>query len=68
MDILHELRRFDALRDGDVGGDELLSETVGRISPVYADYGVFDSLTPKIAEHLHEKGVTHLYQHQADAI
>lgn len=67
-DLLDQLRRFDALRDGDAGGDELLDDRVGSIPPVYADEGFLDRLTPRIAEHLRRRGITRLYRHQADAI
>ena len=65
--LLRELRRSDALRDGDAGGDELLVETVERIPPVYADDRVFESLSPEIGERLSSRDIS-LYQHQADAI
>ena len=66
--LLDQLRRFDALRDGERGGDEVLTETVGSVAPVYADDSVFETLTPRIAELLRDGGVTRLYRHQADAI
>lgn len=66
--LLDQLRRFDALRDGEAGGDELHTETVDSVAPSYADGSVFDALTPRIAELLRDGGVTRLYRHQADAI
>ena len=66
--LLDELRRFDALRTGDAGGDELLTETVERIPPTYAGLDVLDSLRTEIADRLRGRGVTRLYQHQADAV
>ena len=66
--LLDQLRRFDALRDGERGGDEVLTETVDSVAPVYADDSVFKTLTPRIAELLRDGGVTRLYRHQADAI
>lgn len=67
--LLDEFRRFDALRDEEAGGgDELLSETVERIPPTYAESEILDMLHPEIAIRLRTKGLTHLYQHQADAV
>ena len=63
-DLLRELRRFDAMRDG----DELLEEVLERIPPAYAAPDILDDLSPAIAERLRARGVTRLYQHQADAV
>ena len=46
----------------------MLAETVEGIPPVYADDTLFDMFSPQIAELLRKKGVTRLYQHQADAV
>lgn len=66
--LLNQLRRFDAIRDGEDDGDQLLVETVGRIQPAYADSDFLSTLTPEIQSNLREKGITRLYQHQAEAI
>ena len=66
--MLNELRRFDALRDGDTGKDELLTGSMDALPPVYADNSVFDSLSPEVADHLHRNGIACLYQHQAEAM
>lgn len=63
-----ELRKFDALRDGDVGNDIVVEATLGAISPTHADGTVFDCLSPKLAEALRKHGVDRLYQHQAEAV
>ena len=65
--FLDELRKFDALRDGDTG-DVVAMETLSAISPTYADGQVFDRLSPKLADALHKRGIDRLYQHQAEAI
>ena len=66
--LLDQLRAFDALRDGEHGGDDLTIETVDSVAPVYADGSVFEALTPQIADLLRHSGITRLYRHQADAI
>ena len=66
--MLEELRRFDALRDGDTGKDKLLTGSLDALAPVYADNSVFDSLSTEVAEHLHHNGIASFYQHQAEAV
>ena len=66
--FLDELRRFDALRDGEAGNDIVSQATLGAIAPTYADSTVFDSLSPTLATALHGRNVHRLYQHQAEAI
>ena len=67
-DFLGELQRFDAIRMGNGDGDELLTETVARIRPTYADSEILDTLHPDIVARLRNRGVPHLYSHQADSI
>ena len=43
--LLEELRKFDALRDGDTGNDCVAEGTLAAISPTYADGEVFDRLS-----------------------
>ena len=66
--FLDELRRFDALRDGEAGNDIVSQATLGAIAPTYADSTVLDSLSPVLATALHGRNVHQLYQHQAEAI
>lgn len=66
--MLDVLRKFDALRDGDAGGDVIHQRSLNAIAPTYADASVFDVLAPGVAEALSRRGVDRLYQHQADAI
>ena len=66
--LLEELRRFDALRDGDAGNDVVAERALDAISPTYADKKVFDRLSSALTDALHKRGVDRLYQHQAEAI
>ena len=66
--LLDQLRRFDAIRIGTAGDDQLLTETVDRIPPTEAEADFLDTLDPAVAQRLRDRGITRLYQHQADAI
>ncbi len=66
--LLAELREFDALRDGEAGNDIVTEATLDAIPPIYASEEAFDRLTPGLVDALHERGIDHLYQHQAEAI
>ena len=66
--LLAKLREFDALRDGEVGNDRVDKAILKAISPTYADEKAFDRLSPRLVDALHESGIDHLYQHQAEAI
>ena len=66
--LLDQLRRFDAIRTGTAGDDQLLAETVERVPPAADPSGIVDTLHPPIADRLREQGITSLYQHQAEAI
>ena len=63
-DLLESLKKFDALRDG----DKVSQESLGAIAPIHADSTVFDSLSPALAIALRARGISRLYQHQADAV
>ncbi len=63
-----ELRKFDALRDGDAGNDIVVEATLGAIPPTYADGRVFDHLSPKLADALRKRDMDRFYQHQAEAV
>ena len=65
--LLDELRKFDALRDGDAG-DVVATATLSAITPTYAGGHVFDLLSPKLVAALRKRGIDRLYQHQAEAI
>lgn len=66
--LLEELRRFDALRDGDAGNDVVAEGALDSISPTYADKEVFDRLSSTLTDALRKCGVDRLYQHQTEAI
>ena len=66
--LLEELRRFDALRDGDTGNDCVAEGTLAAISPTYAGREVFNRLSSTLADALRKRGIDRLYQHQAEAI
>ena len=67
-DLLSRLRAFDALRDGDVGGDKVCRRIVEPIAPVYAEDGVFERLGKRVRAGLVGRGIECLYQHQSDAV
>ena len=56
--LLEQLRRFDAIRIGDAGDDQLLSETVERVPPAEDSTGIVDTLHPAIAERPRDRGIT----------
>lgn len=67
-DLLSRLRAFYALRDGDVGGDEVCRRIVEPIAPVYAEGDVFERLGTRVTAGLVGRGIERLYQHQSDAV
>ena len=67
-ELLDVLRKFDALRDGDAGGDVVHQRSLTEIAPTYADASALKELAPEITAALRDSGVGRLYQHQADAI
>lgn len=68
MKLLELLREYDALRDGDLGGDVVSSKSLDCIPPTYADGRAVSSLDRTITDGLREAGIKSLYQHQSDAI
>lgn len=66
--LLDQFRRFDAIRTGDAGHDQLLAQTVERVPPAEDPSGILDTLQPAIADRLRVRGITRLYHHQAEAI
>ena len=62
------LREFDALRDGEQGGDVVSEASLSAVAPTYADSIVFDALPSQLTAALRARGIDRLYQHQADAI
>lgn len=67
-DILEALRKFDALRDGESGGDVVRRQTLPAIPPTYADNPIVDGLSSRMKTALIRNGINCLYQHQADAV
>ena len=67
-DLLNALREFDALRDGESGGDLVDRCSLDSIAPTYAKDSVIEGLGKELREGLEERGVAQLYQHQSDAI
>ena len=47
-DLLNGLRTFDAVRDGEAGGDEVNRRVVEPIAPVYAQDGVLERLGKRV--------------------
>ncbi len=66
--LLNALREFDALRDGDTGGDTVAQAAIDAIPPTYADDEVFRRLSTKLTAVLKKRSIDRLYQHQAEAI
>ena len=67
-DLLNALRKFDALRDGEVGGDLVEQCSLDSIAPTYAEDSVIEGLGKGLRAAMDERGIARLYQHQADAI
>ena len=67
-DLLNALRKFDALRDGEAGGDLVNRCSLDSIAPTYAKDSVIEGLGEKLRAGLEERGIARLYQHQSDAI
>ena len=67
-ELLDALRNFDALRDGELGGDIVSQASLNAVAPTYADTAVFNSLSPALATALRGREIERLYQHQADSI
>lgn len=67
-DLLDALRDFDALRDGELGGDTISQCVLSAIPPTYSDEPIFGRLNPRLTKALQDVGISRLYQHQTDAI
>ena len=67
-DLLNALRRFDALRDGDAGGDIVNRSSLASIAPEYASGDLVGRLGERIKAALVKQGIERLYRHQADAV
>ncbi|MCY4489812.1 MAG: DEAD/DEAH box helicase [Deltaproteobacteria bacterium] len=67
-DLLNALRKFDALRDGEAGGDLVDQRSLESIAPTYAKDSVIEGLGEELRAGLKERGIARLYQHQSDAI
>lgn len=67
-DLLSALRRLNALRDGDVGGDVFNHRVLDSIRPEYAPGDPGEGLGARLRVALVKCGIDRLYQHQADAI
>jgi len=68
-DLLSSLRVFDALRDGETGGDLVCTRVLNSIPPNYAsDHMIRGMVGERLKMALDKKGVERLYQHQAESI
>lgn len=67
-DLLKALRRFDALRDGESGGDEIARRVRESQAPEYAPRDPGEGLSEQLRSALAKRGITRLYRHQADAV
>ena len=67
-DLLGALRRFDALRDGETGGDAVSRRVLDSIRPDYAPGDPCEGLRARLRTALVKRGIYRLYQHQADAV
>ena len=67
-DLLNALRRFDALRDGDAGGDVVNRSSLSSIAPDFASGDFVGSLGERVRAALANLGIERLYRHQADAV
>ena len=66
--MLVALRRFDALRDGEAGGDLVGRRTLVSIAPDYAPGDPGEGLGERLRAALANRGIKRLYRHQADAV
>lgn len=67
-DLLNALRTFDALRDGEAGGDQINCRVLNSIPPTYAKGDVIKGLGEHLRSALNKRGFNRLYQHQSEAI
>ena len=71
QNLLHELRKFDALRDQDEDdqkNDKLKITSTESIAPEFASNNVFELLNPKLMSCIQKSGIGKLYSHQAEAV
>lgn len=68
VELLDVLRRFDALRDGDAGGDIVNRRVLDPIAPEYSCEDPGKGLGLQLRAVLAKSGIDRLYQHQADAV
>ena len=66
--LLSALREFDALRDGDAGGDLVERRVLESIAPSYTEASAIESLGDELETALEKMGIKRLYQHQAVGI
>ena len=67
-DLLEALRRFDALTDGETGGDVVSRRVLASVAPEYAPGDPGEGLGNRLGAALAKRGIKRLYQHQADAV
>ena len=67
-DLLKALRKFDALRDGQAGGDLVNRRVVDSNPPAYAEDRVIEGLGERLRAALDNRGIERLYVHQSEAI
>ncbi len=67
-ELLKQLRAFDALRDGEAGGDVVTRRVLEAIEPSYADAKVQERLGTRVRAGLEGRGITRLYEHQSKAV
>ncbi len=67
-DLLTALRGFDALRDGEAGGDMVNRRLIESIGPEYAPRSPAEELSETLSNALAKRGIERLYRHQAEAI
>ena len=66
--LLSALREFDALRDGESGGDLVQRRVLEPISPTYTDASISEVLGDQLVKALHKAGIERFYQHQSEGI
>ena len=67
-DLLKALRTFDALRDGQTGGDLVHRRVLESNPPAYAEDRVIEGLGQRLRAGLDNRGIERLYVHQSEAI
>jgi len=68
IELLESLRNFDALRDGEAGGDIVKRRVADSISPAYGSYEVIDQINNQLKAALEKNGIQRFYRHQSEAI